>query len=105
MGHPTASPFVTVDQLGEALKQVQEAVIKGICEQMKVSNPQLRAEEGSALGGNVRPTSGARPLLRRAPIDIAPSRLVATPYASREQEVTWYMEQEESSRPPRSGRE
>jgi len=105
VGHPTAPQFVTVDHLGEALKQVQEAVIKGICELMKVSDPRPRAEEGSVLGGSATPISGARPLLRRAPVDIAPSRSVATPYASKEQEAAWYMEQEESSRPPRSGRE
>ena len=57
------------------------------------------------LGGSATPISGARPLLRRAPVDIAPSGSVATPYASKEQEAAWYMEQEESSHPPRSGRE
>jgi len=49
VGHPTAPQFMIVEQLGEALKQVQEAVIKGVCEQMKVPNLQPIAELGSAL--------------------------------------------------------
>jgi len=68
---------VTVQQLGDALKQVQEAVTRGICEQMKVPDPP-----------------------QKTPVDIIPSRSVATPYASREQAAAWYMEQEESSHPP-----
>ena len=105
IGHPIAPQFVAVDQLGEALKQVQEAVIKGVCEQMKVTNSLLRAEGGSALEGSIGQRSGVRPPPQRTPIGITPSKLVATPYASREQEATWYMEQEESSHPPRSRRE
>jgi len=82
VGHPAASQFVIVEQLGDALKQVQEAVIKGICEQIKVPNP-----------------------LRGAPVDITLSRSVANPYASQEQEAAWYMEQEDSSHPPRPERD
>jgi len=81
VGHPAAPQFVTVEQLGDALKQVQEAVIRGICEHMKVPDPP-----------------------QKTPIDIIPSRSVATPYASREQAAAWYMEQEESSHPPRTKR-
>jgi len=92
VGHPTAPQCMTVKQLGEALKQVQEAVIKGICEQMKVPNSQPRAEVGSAFRGSARQTSEAGQLVRRAWVNIAPSRSVATPYMSKEQEATWYME-------------
>ena len=100
MGHLTAPQFVTFEQLGEALKQVQEAVIKGICEQMKVPNSQPRAELGSTFAGSARQTGGAGQPLRRASVNIAPSRSVATPYMSREQEAVWYTEQEKSSHPP-----
>ena len=44
VGHLVVPQFVTVEQLGEAVKQVQDAVIKGICEQMKIVNPS-RVEE------------------------------------------------------------
>jgi len=43
---PTASQFVTNKQLGKALKQVQEAVIQGVCEHMKVPDQQPRVERG-----------------------------------------------------------
>jgi len=33
---PLVSQFVTIEQLGERLKQVQDAVIQGVYEQMKV---------------------------------------------------------------------
>jgi len=81
VGHPAAPQFVTVEQLGDALKQVQEAVIREICEQMKVPDPP-----------------------QKTPVDIISSRSVATPYASREQAAVWYMEQGESSHPPRTKR-
>ena len=58
MGHPTAPQFVIVEQLGDARKQVQEAVIRGICEQMKVPDPS-----------------------QKTPVDVIPFRSVATPYA------------------------
>ena len=32
VGHPVPPQFVTIEQLGEAVKQVQDAVIKRICE-------------------------------------------------------------------------
>ena len=41
---------------------------------------------------------------QKTPIDIIPSRSVATPYVSREQAAAWYMELEESSHPPRTER-
>ena len=59
VGHQMAQRFVTIEQLGEAPKQVQEAVIKGVCEQMKVPNSQPRAEVGSTIGGSARRTGGA----------------------------------------------
>jgi len=74
-----APQFVTIEQLRDALKQVQEEVIRGICEQMKVPDPP-----------------------QKIPVDIIPSRSVATAYAYREQAAAWYMEQEESSHPPRT---
>jgi len=49
-----APQFVTVEKLGEALRQVQEAVIKGVCEQMKIHNQQLRVEMGSAFERSAR---------------------------------------------------
>ena len=82
MGQPVALQFMTIEQLGEALKQVQEAVIKGVCEQMKVPNPQPRAEAGSAFKGSTRRIGGARQPLRKASISIAPSKSVTTPYMS-----------------------
>ena len=94
MGQQVAPQFVTIEQLGEALKQVQEAVIKGVCEQIKIPNPQPRAEAGSAFEGSTRQIGGARQALRRASISIAPSRSITTPYMSREKEAAWYMEQE-----------
>jgi len=36
MDCPSVSQFVTTEQLGETLKQVQEAVIQGVYEKMKV---------------------------------------------------------------------
>ena len=69
MGHPAAPQFVTVEQLEDALKQVQEAIIRGICEQMKVPDPP-----------------------QKTPVDTIPSGSVATPYASQEQAAAWYME-------------
>ena len=99
MGHWVPPQFVTIEQLGEAVKQVQDAVIKGICEQMKIADPPRVEEVGVGQGSRVRLSP------QRTPIDIAPSRSVATPYASREHGEAWYMEQEESSHPSRSGRE
>ena len=46
VGHPLAPQFATINQLGEALKQVQDAIIKGIYEQMKVSGLQPGTEAG-----------------------------------------------------------
>ena len=77
---------MTVEQLGEAVKRVQDAVIKEIYEQMKIANPP-RAEEVVAGQG-----SRARLSPQRTPIGIAPSRSEATPYASREHGEAWYME-------------
>ena len=91
---------MTVEQLGEALKQVQEAVIKGICDQMKLPNSQPRAEVGSAFGGSAKETGETGQPLRGASVNIAPSKSVASPYMSKEKEATWYMEQEASSHPP-----
>ena len=62
---------MTVEQLGEALKQVQEAVIKGICEHMKAPNSQPGAELGSAFAGSARQTGGAGQPLQRASVNIA----------------------------------
>ena len=105
VGHPMAPRFMTFKQLGKPLKQIQEAVIKGVCKQMKVPNPQPGAEAGSTFGGSAKRTGGAEQPLRRASINIVPFRSVATPYMSREQEAAWFMEQEESSRPPYPVRE
>ena len=44
VGHPTAPQFVTSEQLGEVLRQVQEAVIRGVCEQRKILDQQPRVE-------------------------------------------------------------
>ena len=44
VGRPTAPQFVTTEQLGEALRKVQEAVIRGVCEQINVSDQQPRVE-------------------------------------------------------------
>jgi len=38
---PPVSQFVTTQQLGEALRQVQEAVIHGVCEKIKALERQL----------------------------------------------------------------
>jgi len=85
VGHPVVPQFVTVEQLGKAMKQVQDAMIKGICEQMKVANPSRVEEEGVGQGSRVRLSP------QKTPIDIPPSRSVATPYASREHGEAWYM--------------
>jgi len=89
IGHPIAPQFVTIEQLGEALKQVQEAIIKGVCEQMKVTNSLPRAEGGSALEESTGQRSGVRPPPPWTPIDITPSKLVGIPYAFKEQEAAW----------------
>jgi len=34
--HSPVSQFVTIEQLGETLKQVQDAILQGVCEKMKV---------------------------------------------------------------------
>jgi len=44
MGHPMALQFVITEQLVEALRQVQEAVIRVLCEQMKIPDQQPRVE-------------------------------------------------------------
>ena len=69
VGHPSAPQFVNVDQL-EALKQVQGAVIKGIWEQMKVSDPQLGTEARGEPRRSAGPPGGARSLLQLSLIHI-----------------------------------
>jgi len=46
VGRPTALRFLTTEQLGEVLKQVQEEVIRGVCEQMKAPDQQPRVKRG-----------------------------------------------------------
>ena len=43
MDRSPAYQYVTLEQLGEALKQVQEVVIKGVCEKMKAQERQPKA--------------------------------------------------------------
>jgi len=38
---PSAQQFVAPEQLGEVLKQMQEAMIRGVCENMKATEHQL----------------------------------------------------------------
>ena len=64
MGHLVPPQFVTIEQLGEAVKQVQDAVIKGICEQMKVANTPRVEEVGAGQDSRVRLSP------QRTPIDI-----------------------------------
>jgi len=40
VGCPTTPQFVTINQAGEALRQSQEAVIWGVCKQMKAPEQQ-----------------------------------------------------------------
>ncbi|KAJ8437297.1 hypothetical protein Cgig2_006401 [Carnegiea gigantea] len=46
MNCPSAQQFVTLEQLGEVLKQMQEAVIQGVCEKMKATEHQLEPIHG-----------------------------------------------------------
>jgi len=58
MDCPPVSQFVTTEQLGETLRQVQEAVIQGMCEKMKALEHQpgpMREFEYKATLGYTRP--------------------------------------------------
>jgi len=114
---PPVSQFVTTEQLGETLKQVQAAVIQGVCEKMKV----LKCQPGLMRGFKYEPTPRYAPpyqqngnhspqaepshagriikaqqALRRAQVSMAPSRSVTTPHAYRSKGVAWYEEHKES---------
>ena len=54
---PSIPQFVTTEQLGEALKQVQEAVIQDACEKMKT----LEHQVGPLQGFEYEPTPGYTP--------------------------------------------
>jgi len=120
--HMIAPQFVATEQLGKALRRVQEVVIRGVCEKMKTSDQQTRVERGldygpafdygpshqqgqvlprvepgSAFKGNVRSMVEGRQALQKAHVSVAPSKSVITPYMSGMGGVAWYVEQEESS--------
>jgi len=99
VGHSTTQQFLTAEQLGQVLRQVQGVIIRGVCEQIKTPDQQPMAEPGSAFEGNVRRMAEARQALRKAQVSIAPSRSVTTPYMSGTEGAAWYVEQEESSHP------
>ena len=40
MGHPLVPQFVVTEQLGRALRQVEEVVIQGVCEKKKAPERQ-----------------------------------------------------------------
>jgi len=44
--YPSTQQFVTPEQLWEALKQVQEAMTHGMCEEMKATEHQVKPNRG-----------------------------------------------------------
>jgi len=107
VGRPTAPQFVTTEQLGEALRQVQEAVIRAVCEQMKIPDQQPwvkrernydpafeydppyqkgqvvpQVELASAFEGNARSVIETKQALWKVQISVVPSRSVTTLYMS-----------------------
>jgi len=66
---PPVSQFVTIEQLGETVKQVQTSIIQVVCEKLKV----LERQPGLMRGFEYEPTPGyAPPLAQREPF---PSRI------------------------------
>ena len=61
MDRPPVSQFVTTEQLGGTRKQVQEVVIQGVCEKMKV----LERQPGPIRGFECEPTPGYAPLYQQ----------------------------------------
>jgi len=125
MAHPSTPQFVNPEQLAEALKQVQEAIIQGVCQKMKTPKLQPKAIQGFQYNplpkymlphqhnqnfppwgessgmhrGDARRIIKVKQTLGKAHNSVVPSQSVATPYVSKSKGNVWYDGQEESSTP------
>ena len=110
MDHPLVSQSVTTKQLGEALRQVQETLIQGVCEKMKALERQPKPmwgfeyeptpeyttlyQQNRNRSLKAEPTPVARIVeakqaLQRIQVSMLPSRPITSPHASRSKGVAW----------------